>query len=165
MNLTGYDLFINVLWRRLTFWPSINRKTSKCKSIELLHISTDVNFSASSTLEEAYYIRIAKWKSKTISRMFTIFWEFLWRKCMKCQMKNHLFQHVLLFDLFQKSTGNHPILLKKKIFFRKSMEMVVSYLLMPKFHLLREVRNFFHTYFKFSTTLNMKEYFFKKGHL
>ena len=29
------------------------------------------------------------------------------------EMSNHLFQHVLLLDLFQKSTGNHPILLKK----------------------------------------------------
>ena len=164
MNLTGYDLFINVLWRLLTFWPSINQKTSKCKSIELLHISTDVNFSAS-TLEEAYYIRIAKWKSKTISRMFTIFWEFLWRKCMKCQMKNHLFQHVLLFLIFFKNLQGIILFFWKKNFSRKSMEMVVSYLLMPKFHLLREVRNFFHTYFKFSTTLNMKEYFFKKGHL
>ena len=41
------------------------------------------------------------------------------------EMSNHLFQHVLLLDLFQKSTGNH------------------IYLLMPEFHLLREVRNFF----------------------
>ena len=29
------------------------------------------------------------------------------------QMKNHLFQYFLLLDLFQKSTGNHTILLKK----------------------------------------------------